>query len=64
MNNIDYILLSLTCKCKFCLILPVETEKKLFARSVAIYQELRVFYFIFFDKDIQLNIATVVEAIA
>lgn len=39
-------------------------EKKLFARSVAVYQELGVFCFIFSDKDIQFNIATVVEVIA
>lgn len=40
MNDIDCTLLSLTCKCKLCLILPTDgVEKELFAKSMAINQE-------------------------
>lgn len=65
MNDIDRTLLSPRCECKLCLNLPTDgVEKKLFARSMAIYQELEVFCCICSNKDFQFNTATADGAIA
>lgn len=60
MNNIICTLLSPTCTCILCLILPTDgVEQKLVTRSMAIYQELEVWRFICSAKEIQFNIAAV-----